>query len=263
MLKVGIVQMSVKEGEIEENLFHMEKMIKKYKHESIDLLCFPELCISGYKYDIAKESFEEEKRIQMLAAKNHLAILAGICLQEDGHMYDAVGLWDEQGVRLGIYRKIHLWETENGIFEQGDRLSVIPFKEWKIGILICADLAFSQLSVILKQRGCDVIFYPSAWGRGPGFAELFVNCGRIRAAENQIYTVVLNRGDGDEEYCGCTTVSNPDGTILASIEDTKEQFVKVVLEKRKIAEVRKKIAWTDMRQDALYKKLESEEKEYD
>ena len=240
----------------------MEEMIKKYKDESIDLLCFPELCISGYDYDVAEQSFEEERSIQALAAKYHLAILAGISLREEGEMYDAAGIWDEHGVRLGIYRKIHLWETENGVFNQGDQISVIPFKERKIGILICADLAFPQVSSVLKQRGCDVIFYPSAWGRGPGFAELFVNCGRIRAAENQIYTVVLNRGDGDREYCGSTTVSNPDGTVLASIEDTKEGFVKVVLEKKKIAEILVRFAEPKKYQVSRYDNLEDEENGY-
>lgn len=259
MLRVGIVQLSVQEGKIEKNLLRIESIIKEHKDDNVDLLCFPELCISGYQFDVARKSKDEEKLIQSLAAKYQTSILAGICLHEENKMYDAAGIWDEEGTRLGIYRKIHLYDSENGFFDRGNELSVISFKGWNIGILICADLGFPEISSILRKKGCDVIFYPSAWGCGPGFDELFSNCGRIRAAENHIYTVAFNRGDGDKCYCGYSTVSNPDGTVLAFAENTKEQYIKVNLEKDKIAEIRKNIGWTNMRLETLYKELEKEE----
>lgn len=259
MLRVGIVQLSVQEGKIKENLLHMESVIKKYKDDKIDLLCFPELCISGYQYDVAGQSQDEERMIQSLAAKYKISILAGICLHEGEKMYDAAGIWNEDGIRLGIYRKIHLYESENGVFDRGDKLPIISFKGWKIGILICADLGFPEISLILGKKGCDVIFYPSAWERGPGFADLFMNCGKVRAAENQLYTISFNRADGDKIFCGYSTVANPDGTALAFIESTKEQYIRVELKKEKIADVRKNILWTKMKDEMLYKKLEKEE----
>ena len=68
---------------------------------------------------------------------------------------------------------------------------MIPFKGWKIGLLICADMRFFEISTPLKNMGADVILYPSAWIAG--WKELLHLCGRMRAAENQIYTIALNR----------------------------------------------------------------------
>lgn len=258
MLKISIVQLAVKEGEKETNLEHIEEMIQESKKNDVELICLPELCISGYQFQKAKESVNEDKIFSILSAKYHVAIIAGICLHEDEKMYDAVGMWDEEGKCLGIYKKIHLWASENGIFEKGNQLPVIAFRGWKIGILICADLGFPELSTILTEKGCELIVYLSAWGRGPGFDELFTNCAKIRAAENQIYVIALNRGDGDQKYCGYTTVANPDGTALAFMDKTSEDSCSVVLKKDEIERVRMEIPWTDMRRKDLYEKLEEE-----
>lgn len=258
MLKIGAIQLAVEEGKKETNLAHIEEMIQKNKNDGIELICFPELCISGYQFDVAKKSTNEDEIFSMLSAKYHVAIIAGICLHEDEKMYDAVGMWDEEGKCLGIYKKIHLWASENGIFEEGNQLPIIDFKGWKIGILICADLGFPEISTILTQKGCELIVYLSAWGRGPGFDELFTNCARVRAAENQIYVIALNRGDGDQVYCGYTTVAKPDGTALAFIGKTGEDSCSVLLKKDEIERVRTAIPWTSMKRKDLYEKLKEE-----
>lgn len=120
--------------------------------------------------------------------------------------------------------------------------------------MICADFGFSELSKALAlKKNADVIIYPSAWN--PGWEYLFSNSSCIRSAENQIYTVGLNRASGDVEYCGNTTVSNPDGTTLARLCTSEETYTRVVLNKEKLKEARKSIPWRLMRREDIYSKL--------
>lgn len=254
MLKLGIVQASIDEGKIEENRRHLENLVERYASDDIDLLCFPELCISGYDFERAFESDEEDDFFSNLARTYNISILAGINQKEEGYFFDTACIWNEEGTKLGEYRKIHLWDTENDFFTKGDELVTVSLKGWTIGLLICADLGFSELSKALSlKQNVDVIIYPSAWN--PGWEELFSNLSSIRAAENQVYTVGLDRAAGNVSYCGNSTVSNPDGTTLARLCTTDEAYARVVLTKDKIEEARHSIPWRLMRREDVYNKI--------
>lgn len=254
MLKLGIVQMSVLEGMVDENCMKIKKLVKKYAEDDIDLLCFPELCISGYDFKKAEQSDQENEFFSELAREYHIAILAGIQVKDKEKYYDVSCIWDCDGKRLGEYRKIHLWDTENDFFEKGERLVTVSFKDWKIGMLICADYGFPEVSTILAQdMGADVIIYPSAWGAG--WEDLFSSCAKMRAAENQVYTVALNRACGDVKYCGNTTVANPDGTTLLKLETLEEAYGRVILEKEQLDKARQSIPWRAMKRQDLYSEL--------
>lgn len=253
MLKLGIVQFAAIEGDVEGNCAHFEHEVKKYSGKDLDLLCFPELCISGYKFEKGK-LLDERAYVSGLAARYAQPILAGVQSVHEGKCYDAVCLWDETGKLVGEYKKIHLWATENDYFDRGDELITVDFRGWKIGMLICADLGFAEISTPLAlDKGADVIFYPSAWGYG--WEELFSGCGRTRAAENQVYTVALNRACGDEKYCGNSTVSGPDGTVLLRLQTTGEAYGEVILEKGKLEEAREGIPWRKMKQPEIYRQI--------
>ena len=254
MLRLGVVQMAVLEGKVEENQKKIRNIVKKYAEDDIDLLCFPELCISGYDFKQAEKSNREIEFFSEIAKEYHMAILAGIQVKDQEKYYDVSCVWDCEGNKLGEYRKIHLWDTENDFFEKGEKLVTVSLKDWKIGMLICADYGFSEVSTILAQdMGADVIIYPSAWAAG--WQDLFSSCAKMRAVENQIYTVALNRACGDVNYCGNTTVANPDGTILLRLETVDEAYGRVVLEKEQLIKARQSIPWRKMKRNELYPKL--------
>lgn len=254
MLKLGIIQMSVLEGDIQKNCRRIEEHTRNHVSSDIDLLCFPELCVSGYDFKRAAEYDGEETFFSELAAACHIPILAGIQMKEGDRRYDTACIWDDNGQLLGTYKKIHLWDTENDFFDRGEELVTVPFKGWNIGLLICADFGFPEVSAALAQKkNADVLIYPSAWGAG--WEDLFTTCGKMRAAENQVYTVALNRASGDVSYCGSTTVSNPDGTTLARMETTDEAFARVVLKKECLEKAREGIPWRKMRRDDVYSRM--------
>ena len=78
MLKLGIIQLSIQEGNIEKNCAHIEELVRNHSSDDIDLLCFPELCISGYNFEKAIISDREALFFSELASKYKIAIMAGI-----------------------------------------------------------------------------------------------------------------------------------------------------------------------------------------
>ena len=230
-------------------------MVQTHSSDDIDLLCFPELCVSGYDFEKAAASDREDAFLADLARRYGIAILAGISRKEGDSFFDVSCIWDGQGRLLGRYRKIHLWDKENDFFEKGDELVTVSFKGWTIGLLICADLGFAELSKALAlNREADVIIYPSAWY--PGWDYLFANLSSIRAAENQVYTIGLNRAAGDVDYCGNSVVSNPDGSVLARLCTPGEAYARVVLKKERLQQARDAIVWRKMRREDVYRKIQ-------
>ena len=130
MLKIGLIQLAVMEGRCQENMLHIKELAKKYAKDDVDLLCFPELCVSGYDFEKAQHCANEAEFFSELARECNTAIAAGIHVEEEGRHYDAACLFDETGTLLGEYRKIHLWDKECEFFERGDSLLVIPFNGW-------------------------------------------------------------------------------------------------------------------------------------
>lgn len=254
MLKIGVVQVSVQEGNVEANCRHLEELIKIYSKDSVDLLCFPELCVSGYDYLVAAKSDQEEEFFSKMAQKYRVAILAGVHILKDGKHYDACGVWDETGKKLGEYRKIHLWDTEYQFFDVGNELSIVPFKGWNLGLLICADCGFTEVSSTLAMKyGADVIIYPSAWD--PGWNDLLPTCCKMRAAENQVYAIIVSRANGNKAFTGNTTVAGPKGDTVMELRTNEEAYGRVVLYKEKLEEAQKAIPWRIMRRKELYSKL--------
>ena len=167
MLKLGIIQLSIQEGNIEKNCAHIEELVRNHSSDDIDLLCFPELCISGYNFEKAIISDREALFFSELASKYKIAIMAGINKKEGNQHYDVACIWDGTGTLLGEYKKIHLWDKENDFFAKGEELVTVSFKGWTIGLLICADFGFSELAKSLAlKKNADVIMYPSGWNPG-------------------------------------------------------------------------------------------------
>ena len=102
--------------------------------------------------------------------------------------------------------------------------------------------------------GADLIIYPSAWIAG--WRELFHLCARMRAAENQIYTIILNRASEDKKYCGGTALIGPDGIVLRQLKQNEEGYLNVELHKERLEEMKKELAWETMKRPKVYQKYE-------
>jgi predicted amidohydrolase len=148
-------------------------------------------------------------------------VVAGFCeAGEGGNVYNSAAIVDRDGV-LGVYRKAHLWGAEPEVFTAGAAPPpVIDTEQGRIGIAICYDLEFPELTRGLALRGAEVIAAPTNWPRTrppSGERSMLVTLAMATARLSRIFLVVCDR-TGEErgsEFEGASVVAGPDGWLRA------------------------------------------------
>jgi predicted amidohydrolase len=138
------------------------------------VIVMPELALSGYMLaDVAEARtvaitsahpvFAEWSR---LVAPVDGVVVAGFTeLGENGIVYNSAAVVDATGV-LAVYRKTHLWDKEKLIFTPGAVTApVVHTPVGRLGILICYDLEFPEMTRSLALRGAELIVVPTNWPR--------------------------------------------------------------------------------------------------
>ncbi len=138
---------------------------------------------------------------------------------ERGVVYNSAALIGPDGELLGVYRKTHPFCTElrsrGGWVTPGDEVCVVDTPLGRIGIIICFDGDFPELSRIEAVHGAEVIVRPSALLRSADIWEL--TC-RARAYDNHVYVVGANAVGIDPAgvlYFGNSLIVSPIAEVLA------------------------------------------------
>jgi len=89
------------------------------------------------------------------------------------------------------YEKLHVTPDEIKVWgmEKGNQLKVFDTDCGKIGILICYDVEFPELSRLLAEEGMDILFVPFLTDTQNGYSRVR-NCAQARAIENECYVAI-------------------------------------------------------------------------
>ena len=143
--------------------------------------------------------------------------------------YAACALYDSEGRRVAMYRKLHLFDvhvhdsgedySESRTFTSGDEVVVVDTPFGRCGLAVCYDLRFPELFRAMLDRGVELIVLPSAFTATTGKAhwELLL---RARAIENLAYVVAADQTGshaGGRETWGHSMVLDPWGVVLAAL----------------------------------------------
>jgi predicted amidohydrolase len=160
-----------------------------------------------------------------------------------------------------VYRKIHLFDVdvggvayrESALEDAGEELVTAPVGDVELGMEICYDVRFPELSRILALRGARLITLPSAFTRptGSGHWEVLV---RARAIENQVFVLAAGQiGQAPPHYdsWGHSMIVDPWGVVLAEAPD-EECFVAADLDLAEQDRVRETLPALANRRPAVY-----------
>ena len=138
---------------------------------------------------------------------------------------------DSEGEIRGKYRKVHLFDTDvpGGVplYESSYAMAgntIGPPVETpcgKVGMAICYDMRFPELSAALTQQGAEILTYPSAFTVPTGMAHWEVLL-RNRAIENQCYVLAaaqVGRHNAKRSSYGHAMIVDPWGTVLAQCHE--------------------------------------------
>ncbi len=139
-----------------------------------DFICLPEVFPTSNVDQILslseklKVSEEVSKQFSILAKQNSCYIICPVFTSENGKVYNSAIIFDRKGIRLGEYRKIHLTEgeIENGLTPGPLDPPVFQTDFGKIGIQICFDMLWDDGWTKLKEKGAEIVFWPSAYAGG-------------------------------------------------------------------------------------------------
>ena len=212
-------------NQAQQNLDRMIPWIKASKKQGVHLICFPELNITGYSsHPDIKESAEQvpgpiSRCLEQVAREHQIAILAGIAEKDENNRIFASHLVITPDGIAGIYRKLHIAPPECGIFTPGRKVPLFEVKGVKLGIQLCYDAHFPELSTRMAVDGADIIFMPHASPRGTPTEKLasWLRHLTARAFDNSVFIVACNQvGENQNglDFPGLAVVVGPSGKIL-------------------------------------------------
>ena len=233
--KAAIVQMKSSVDK-ELNLVHSMKLINEAAKKNARLICFPEFQMAYSPPEQKSESLHKiaEKitgnfvsTLSNSAKQNRINVIATlyeiINTNDKNHkVFDTGVIINELGKLQSIYRKVHLYDAlgfkeskkllAGSIIEKPSKTSV-----GKLGLLICYDMRFPEISRILTVNGANILVSPSAWVSGFMKREHWEIMVRARAIENGVYVLAPNQVGNI--YCGHSLAIDPFGATIVDMED--------------------------------------------
>jgi predicted amidohydrolase len=145
--------------------------IEEAARDGAQIVVLPELASSGYVFaDRAELVSLAETRDgpsitdwANLAEAFDLTIVAGFPEAAGDKVYNAAVVVDPTGLR-GVYRKAHLWDTENNVFDRADDLPLlVDTAHGRIGVMVCYDIEFPEWVRAVALEGADLLCAPVNW----------------------------------------------------------------------------------------------------
>jgi N-carbamoylputrescine amidase len=183
------------------------------------------------------------ERLSRIAARENIAILAGMAEKGAGGQLFVSHLAALPGGALGIYRKVHVAPPERGVYAAGEDIPVFEFAGVTFGIQLCYDAHFPDLSTLMAQKGADVIFMPHASPRGTP-EEKYRSWRRhlpARAFDNSLFVIACNQAGQNANglrFPGIAMAIDPSGNIIEKDLSGREGMIVTDLTADTMARVR-------------------------
>ena len=236
-------------NQVRHNLDRMAPWVKEAKKEGADLICFPELNVTGYSTDPGiKDSAEPipgpiSRQLEHMAQADQIVILAGMAEKDENDRIFASHLVATPKGIAGSYRKLHIAPPERAVFSPGNQVPLFNLPGLNLAIQLCYDVHFPELSTRMAVDGADIIFMPHASPRGtpPQKLTSWMRHLTARAFDNGIFIVACNQsGDNQKglDFPGIAMVIGPSGDVLKDNIGGREAMIVTDLKADVLAAVR-------------------------
>ncbi len=141
--------------------------------------------------ELAKHTQEIVRRFSELSISYNINIITGSMPEiKERHLYN-VGYLCKRDGSTERYEKIHVTPDEAKVWgmQGGHTLKTFDTDCGKIGILICYDSEFPELSRLLADDGMDILFVPFLTDTQNGYSRVR-HCSQARAIENECYVAL-------------------------------------------------------------------------
>ena len=266
-MKAAVIQFKASTDK-EDNLKKIISYISKAKSKKASLCAFPEFMMF---YSNSKQTPKQLANLSETINDNFVSTIAKSAQQNQiqivgsfyekstkkNRVYDTSFVIDKSGKVISTYRKIHLYDAlgfrESNKMTPGSKIA-LPVKTsiGKIGMMICYDLRFPEMSRYLTLTGSQILIAPSAWVKGNMKEEHWIAINKTRAIENGCYVIAPDQVGNI--YCGRSIVVDPFGKILLDMK--KKQGIGIVnIDLNKVTQTRKVLPLLKNRRADVYPTL--------
>lgn len=237
-IKIAAIQMSTVADKME-NVRTVKTYLEKIKDENPDFVILPEMFCCPYQTEnfpiyAEKEGGPVWQQLSGYAKQYGIYLIGGSMPEKDaeGNVYNTCYVFDREGKQIGKHRKVHLFDIdvkggqtfkESDTLTAGDSDTVFDTEFGKMGVMLCFDIRFPELSRMMVNDGARIVFVPAAFNMttGPAHWELSF---RTRALDNQIYMVgCAPARDVSAGYIswGHSIVTDPWGRVIDMLDEKK------------------------------------------
>ncbi|QBQ53966.1 bifunctional GNAT family N-acetyltransferase/carbon-nitrogen hydrolase family protein [Nitrosococcus wardiae] len=204
VVRIGIVQWQMRlTDSFQAWLDQVEFFVDSMADYQADFVLFPEffnaplMGMGDQKDQFSAIRFLAQYAAPSLEALSHFAVTYNINLiagslpvLEGDTLYNNAYLCRRDGT-VDMQPKIHITphERRDWVIQGGNTLQVFDTDAGRIGILICYDVEFPELSRLLAEEGMEILFVPFWTDTKNGFLRV-QRCAQARAIENECYVAI-------------------------------------------------------------------------
>jgi predicted amidohydrolase len=235
--KVALAQIDCARADKARNIEHIERVVTDAKKEAADLVILPELSLTGYKvrdeiYELAETiPGPSTNAIKRIARKTQTHIIFGMPELSDktqATIFNTAVLVGPKGL-IGKYHKMYLPThsvfEEKRYFRPGYQVAVFDTELGKIGLIICYDIFFPEVSRLTRLQGAQLIVCISA---SPSVRRIYFETLTVaRAMENTAFLAYVNLVGVEDglQFWGGSRLIGPQGRVLAKAKYDEEDLV--------------------------------------
>ena len=203
-IRLGLVQWQMRSYKTLDDVFEqVEFFVDAVSDYKSDFILFPEyfnaplmakfnhLGESQAIRQLAQYTNEMRKRFVSLAISYNINIITGSMPQLRGDDLYNVGFLCRRDGTFDTYEKIHITpdETKSWGLSGGKIIKTFDTDCAKVGVLICYDVEYPELSRIMADQGMQILFVPFLTDTQNGYSRVRI-CAQARAIENECYVVI-------------------------------------------------------------------------
>jgi len=227
-ITIALGQIACKVGDKRHNMESMKRKITQTKRDKADLIAFPELSLTGYvvrdrAYELAEPvpTGPSIRSMEEVAKKEDIHIIFGMIersAKASAVLHNDAILIGPKGY-IGKYQKMYLPThsvfEEKRYFRPGYQAPVFETEIGKLGMIICYDVYFPEVTRLLSVKGAKLIVCISA---SPsvrrGFFETLTTA---RAMENTVFMAFVNLAGIEDglQFWGGSRIIAPSGSVIS------------------------------------------------
>lgn len=204
VVRLGLIQWQMRPyKDLDDLMQQVEYFVDSVAAYRSDFVLFPEFfnapLMAKYNHlhepdairELAKYTKKIVEKMQQLSISYNINIITGSMPELINENLYNVGYLCRRDGSLERYEKIHVTPDEAKVWgmQHGNKLQTFETDAGKIGVLICYDSEFPELSRLLSDEGMDILFVPFLTDTQNGYSRVRL-CAQARAIENECYVAI-------------------------------------------------------------------------